>query len=199
MSTLMAVLLVIRVFDRSGQSAMDRTAAIREANAVLEEAGIEALWIDCSTGVPAGRHAVCTAPNLPGELIVRITDAPETSPAATVLPLGYSLIEPAAGAGTLATVFSDRVLWLSQASKSPATRVMGRAIAHEIGHLLIGTNEHSATGLMRALWTADDLARDRADDWRFTHTDRVRLHNSRIGQDEMMRAAEERDVNNPGS
>ena len=30
--------------------------------------------------------------------------------------------------------------------------ILGRVTAHEIGHLLIGTNSHAPSGLMRASW-----------------------------------------------
>ncbi|HKB11332.1 MAG TPA: hypothetical protein VKD69_11775 [Vicinamibacterales bacterium] len=36
-------------------------------------------------------------------------------------------------------------------------RALGRALAHEIGHYLLGTREHSAHGLMRPRFTPQDL------------------------------------------
>jgi hypothetical protein len=36
-------------------------------------------------------------------------------------------------------------------------RAIGRVIAHEIGHYVLGTRGHAATGLMRAQHTADEL------------------------------------------
>jgi hypothetical protein len=36
-------------------------------------------------------------------------------------------------------------------------RVLGRALAHEIGHYLLGTREHSRSGLMRAAQGIDEL------------------------------------------
>jgi hypothetical protein len=35
--------------------------------------------------------------------------------------------------------------------------VLGRALAHEIGHYLLGTREHSTSGLMRAAPRIDEL------------------------------------------
>ena len=31
-------------------------------------------------------------------------------------------------------------------------KILGHAIAHEVGHVLLGTNGHSVGGLMRARW-----------------------------------------------
>jgi hypothetical protein len=34
---------------------------------------------------------------------------------------------------------------------------LGDLIAHELGHLLLGTSEHSVAGIMRARWQAREL------------------------------------------
>lgn len=38
-------------------------------------------------------------------------------------------------------------------------RILGLAIAHEMGHLLLPHNTHSDTGIMRATWDREDLKR----------------------------------------
>jgi hypothetical protein len=55
------------------------------------------------------------------------------------------------------------------------TTVLGRVVAHEIGHLLLGTSDHEPAGLMRALWTRQILERNRDDDFRFTAADSLAL------------------------
>ena len=37
------------------------------------------------------------------------------------------------------------------------TRVLGRAVAHELAHFLLNTREHSRHGLLRARFKADDF------------------------------------------
>jgi hypothetical protein len=182
MTSMVALLLVVRVFDRSGQSLEDRTVAVRTADAILRQAEVTSRWIDCSADARATASA-CTTPALPGELAMRITPAPPEPRPTTRRALGYSLVEPEVGGGTLGTVFSDRVAWLAEASRTSRQALLGRAIAHEIGHLLLGTNEHPRHGLMRAVWTAADLRRNRDDDWRFTQVDVARLRRSRLAAD----------------
>ena len=46
--------------------------------------------------------------------------------------------------------------------------LVGRVSAHEIGHLLLGTNAHATHGLMRASW---DVTRIDRGDWDFTVED----------------------------
>lgn len=204
MPTLMALALVLRVFDRSGDSAGDRQEAMQAADAILRQADVSASWVDCSKGTRQASHAICTDPLGSGELAVRITPAPkekktrhQQSPIAQQ-SLGYSMVEPAVG-GTLATVFTDRVAWLATASHSKYAALLGRAVAHEIGHLLIGTNAHSQSGLMRAVWTAAELVRNDRNDWLFTTDDRARLHRTRIGPDQIRIAEGRADANSDES
>jgi hypothetical protein len=49
---------------------------------------------------------------------------------------------------------------------------MGRVTAHEIGHLLLGTNSHTVSGLMQAKW---DLRRLHLTDWQFTSADAAKI------------------------
>ena len=50
----------------------------------------------------------------------------------------------------------------------------------EIGHLLLGVLGHSRTGIMRAVWTDDELTRARPEDWLFAAGDIQRLQQSLI-------------------
>ena len=188
MTSLMALVLVLRVFDRSGGLPADRQAVIQAADSILRQADISATWVDCSRDSALASQAPCTDPLRSGELAIRITAGPPETAPREQRALGYSLVEPEVG-GTLATVFSDRVAWLASSSGVEHTALMGRAVAHEIGHLLIGTNEHSPSGLMRALWTSAELERDERTDWLFTTDDHARLRRSRLGR-EQMRLAE---------
>ena len=183
MTTLVAFVLVLRVFDRSGGSAADRQAAIETADAILRQADVAPTWVDCSRGSRHAARSVCTSPLSHDEVAIRITPGPKEEATTNTRSLGYSFVEPTVG-GTLATVFTDRVNWLARVSRAQRTTLLGRAVAHEVGHLLIGTNEHAATGLMRAVWTADELVRDERTDWMFTISDRERLRASRIGRDQ---------------
>lgn len=37
------------------------------------------------------------------------------------------------------------------------SQILGHAIAHEMGHLLLGPGPHARLGIMRGVWTAEDL------------------------------------------
>ena len=59
--------------------------------------------------------------------------------------------------GILATIFYHRFEAVTKGGDS--SRILGYAIAHEIGHLLLGSNGHSQAGVMRAYWSHDFLRR----------------------------------------
>jgi hypothetical protein len=114
---------------------------------------------------------VRNGPAIP-EVIVRIvTSQPELMPGS----LGFSLVDVELGSGTLATVFADRVADLARLAGTDAGRLFGRAIAHEIAHLLLGTTRHADSGLMRGTWTTGELRRDRPRDWILMSGDIVRM------------------------
>jgi hypothetical protein len=82
--------------------------------------------------------------------------------------LGWSLVDVEAATGVLATVFPERVQAVARAAAVDVRTLLGRVIAHEIGHLLLGTGAHAERGLMRAHWSRAMLQHSSADDWRFT-------------------------------
>jgi hypothetical protein len=85
------------------------------------------------------------------------------------VPLGEALIR--GGRGQLATVFPDRVRGLARRAAVDYAPLLGRVMAHELGHLLLGVSTHSATGLMRGNWTHHDVRRQRDDEWLFAADD----------------------------
>ena len=67
-------------------------------------------------------------------------------------------VAPSPGDGTrgsLAYVFSDRVVAFAASYHLSMASVLGCALAHEIGHLLLPVNAHAGGGIMRATWTPD--------------------------------------------
>jgi hypothetical protein len=169
--------VVVRVYDSSAGNAKVRAAAILTAAAITAEAGFTIEWTDCG---PATQASACTGLRGPHDLIVRIMPVSASVPPGLLLrnqsraPLGFAVVDPVVGAGAIAMVYLDRILPLAQRTRVEPGRLLGRAIAHEIGHLLIGTTAHSATGLMREVWTDQELVRNRPGDWVFAPGDRLR-------------------------
>jgi hypothetical protein len=68
-------------------------------------------------------------------------------------------VPPANEWGTYANVFFDRVEILAENRVASPSEILGNAIVHEIGHLLLRSNRHSTAGIMRAQWNDEDLRR----------------------------------------
>jgi len=172
--------VTIRVYDGTVADTAIRDAAIREASAILDHAGADARWQDC-TATSGPRR--CDPSRGPMDLLVRLMPTSAGVPTASGsalqtrlgeqrLTLGFAVVEPASDAGVLATIFMDRVLELAGRTGVPASAVLGRAIAHEVGHLLLGSRSHGNHGLMRGLWTDAELTANRSEDWLFAPAQR---------------------------
>jgi hypothetical protein len=168
--------LLVRVYDNAGVAGAERKRAYARANEILARVGLDAAWLECPARGFGWLKSDCNTPPAPGELVIRLVRTTPEARRHRPRALGYSLVDAGTGAATLATIFTDRVHLLAHQSQAERAAVLGRAIAHEIGHLILGTNGHSATGLMREHWTSEEIRRNRAEDWQFTRAERDTLH-----------------------
>jgi hypothetical protein len=85
--------------------------------------------------------------------------------------LAYSM--PFAKSGFRVVVFYDRVV----AAISPSSpHLLGHVIAHEVGHMVIGTSAHSPQGLMTAHWSGNELDSMQIHPIWFTADDATMIH-----------------------
>ena len=177
--------VVIRVYETGIGDVALRTAAIRTAASIVELAGVDVEWYDCTDN---GRRPVCQDARRSGNFIARIMPTFTSSAPLRKLPvaalgaqgdaepaLGFAVVDPVTRAGKMATVFHDHVETVARRTGVARSELLGRALAHEVGHLLLGVRGHSRGGIMRAVWTDDELTRDRPDDWLFASADRQKL------------------------
>ena len=150
-----------RIYNTAQVPAETRDAALAVARRSMQAATVDVAWQNCDL------PDACTRVPSPGELILRLVRSRD----AASYVLGEASIDTSAGSGVLATVYVDRVERMAALSEADATVLLGRAIAHELAHLLLATNAHSASGLMRAKWTTADLRRDQRADWMLTSED----------------------------
>ena len=154
--------VVVRVYDNTGLPDVIRRSSLTRAAEIFARAEVEIGWVHCP--------ARCGRAPSPDQLILRMTRSP-----ATAVGVGSSLIDPVLQAGRLATVYVDQVDAMARRSNTDRVAILSRAIAHEIGHLLLGTTEHTRSGLMRAIWTAEELRRNHGEDWQFSPFQRTLL------------------------
>ena len=166
--------VVVRLGNYAGVEARPLTDAVRVAESVLGQAGVQMRWRDCTAvdghfpcaDGPASR--VVVAIKLFGRGQTRVL-AP--SPDA----LGVALLPKRKGEGLVAIVFVEEVKVQAWRANVPLPVVLGHTIAHEVGHLLLGTAEHAPAGLMQARWSARDLAHAARGQLRFSDQESSRL------------------------
>jgi hypothetical protein len=139
-------------------SAEDQQTALAVARKALSTASVDVVWTVCVPGT-------CLTPT-PAALKIRILPSRDTS-GREAHHLGHALIDAQTGSGELATVFIDRSRRLAADLGIDHRLLLGRTIAHELGHLLLATARHGNAGLMREIWSRDELLGARRNDWEF--------------------------------
>jgi hypothetical protein len=147
--------VTVRVYSSTSLDVPAQRAALDVANAAFQAASIEVEWKICALGG-------CDTALTPTDLAVRMVTSGD--PRAGVRPLGDALIDRRKGIGVLATVYVDRTQRIARELAIDHGRLLGRAVAHEIGHLLLASTKHGS-GLMREVWSHEELLRTRTDDW----------------------------------
>ena len=168
-----AAILLVRVYDGHHVSADDLQMAQAQAGAILRDAGIDARWIQCDRDEEAdiGVPPQCGRPLGPRDVVLRIRPA-GSAPGTHSVSMGSSLVgEGALGTPVFSTVYADRVSVVAQGAGVDRGLLLGRAVAHEIGHLLLNTSHHAERGLMRAMWSARELRRNTDADWKFLESE----------------------------
>lgn len=156
--------VAVRLYDRVGLRPPVLHRVLAGVPEAFGRAGVTVSWVDCSTAAAA---ATCAAPLGAGELAVRVVALPLPAGHAGNVPLADALIDRHLRSGVLATIYFDRVEMLAHAAGADVGVLLAHTIEHEIAHLLAGTNHHDGKGLMRPVWTVNDVRRNRPDSWEF--------------------------------
>jgi hypothetical protein len=156
--------VTVRVYNYADVSSEVLRGAETEAARIFSAAGINATWVDCSaTHVPAQSGLApaeqnttgCFAPISGAEIALRILSRP--TPASSAFRdtmFGF------AEGSFVASVFYwrlEKLVYSVHGNQAEIPVILGDVIAHEIGHLLLGSNSHSRTGIMCGKWDPEYL------------------------------------------
>jgi hypothetical protein len=137
-------------------SVLPDAMASAEATAarIFSLAGLQVKWVFC-TPFPdfSPDAAACNHVSFPTHLHVRILPRSRDLTNST---FGLSYLS-ADGIGCYADIFFAPIADLHARSGQEVGPILGHVIAHEIAHLLLGTNSHSDAGIMRAQWQREEL------------------------------------------
>ena len=139
--------LRVIVMDDAGSPQLVLSAE-RTASRVFRETGVVVDWVNCY--LPSR----CSTSMQPGTLAVRILSEPRSRPSEM---FGVSVLGPD-GRGAYADVFLAPIQRLRESTTEVSvSATLGAVMAHELGHLLLGSNAHSSQGIMQAHWQSEQL------------------------------------------
>lgn len=141
--------LTVRICNLSSAGKQDLTEMEKSATEIFRHSGVNLLWIECSgtAGDPNGPATVFSGGSTLSLWVVN--DSPQFS--------RHTLAWTTLNTYRL-TVDYKRAEMLARASTglSPG-QILGHTVAHEIGHLLLGTGDHALFGIMKSSYDRRDL------------------------------------------
>lgn len=144
------------VYDYAQVSLTTLKGAKGVASEIFKRAGWELEWADCAVRVSETPQVSCCSHSTPFDVQLRVLNAAMAKKVgANSLCLGYAV--STGGFGAVAAVYYERAVSLERAGLVSLRDILGAAMAHEIGHLLLAQPGHSAAGLMRPRWGKADL------------------------------------------
>jgi hypothetical protein len=129
--------------------AATRATLMDEAAAIWRRQGVAIEWLPASDDMPRAAN----------RLRALVVDRPARRHVDGPFAIGELVLT--SNSHPIALVSIERAAWLLASARGPTTSelvavsehrlgiVLGRALAHEIGHLLLGTATHARSGLMR--------------------------------------------------
>ena len=120
----------------------DLDAAEAVARRIFAAAGIRAEWV----------HGRDKAPRIGGALHVKVLVLSRKMAEQKIAAerVGPDVLGQAAKLCGRAYIFSHRIDALAARNQHSVSDLLGRVLAHEVGHLLLPENSHSGTGIMAA-------------------------------------------------
>ena len=131
------------------------SGAEQRAASIFARANFQVVWVHC-IHASAEDAVACKQTDLPGHLALRII--PDAMKSASHAVFGIAFLARD-GSGKYSDVFWKRAEDLHAMSNLDIGSILGSVMSHEMGHLLLGSNAHAVSGIMRAHWEAEELRR----------------------------------------
>jgi hypothetical protein len=142
--------LTVFVYNRAEVSRVMLEQAERDAVRVFARCDLVIAWVNCPPGVTS---PACVQPPATFHATIRLIPRPLTLGEAS-----FGVAFPSDDRGGYADVFFEHVKRLRGDDEHvDLAAVLGHVMAHEIGHLLLGSHSHSPSGIMQDQWHDDQL------------------------------------------
>jgi hypothetical protein len=127
--------------------------ATETASKILSEAGVEATWLDCPGEQGSEARRLCNQKLGKADFWLHIVAG--KLPGADHDTLGSALVGPLGNSSAYA--YYPDIEEFAKNRHSDTSVVLAAAIAHEVGHLLLGDRSHSRAGIMTARLSSRNL------------------------------------------
>ena len=135
-------------------------------------------WLECAPSAAERMDPRCAARPEAADIFMRLM--PERMAAKLgfqVDCLGFAIV-PEHSFGRVAAVFWDKARRAALKWGARRSTVLGHAIAHEIGHLLIAERGHARRGLMKARWSQSEIRHANKVPMKFDRREKERIQQS---------------------
>lgn len=138
----------VLVYDQAGVPDTTMEKGLAEAQYLLQKAGVQLRMVHCA------REPDCVRPTGRTDVVLVFrSSAPDMLPGSA---LGHTVVAPDRIETTYAFIYAIPVAQLAAETQAAAWLVLGAAVAHELGHVILGPR-HSGRGLMRGVWHREDI------------------------------------------
>jgi hypothetical protein len=162
------VALTVRLYNTAGIPPPELVAARAAAESILRDIWPDVAFRHCGRPVSAQSPVdACDDSLKPSDVVVRVINAPAFNASLHPDAYGVTYVVRETNRGWLATVFPDRIEQAASRAGVDRGTLLGLVMAHEVGHLLLGSRYHGDSGLMVAEWPDALLAR-KSERWRFS-------------------------------
>jgi hypothetical protein len=145
--------LVIGLYDYSDLSAKETARLTETADLAFAHSGIRVVWRHCRGALAVASGTTCEGEMQVNEIVMRLQPGgPRSSHDGS---MGHTIVT--AEGGYYASVFVPSVRAQAAGFGIAFDLLMGYAVAHEVGHCLLGPG-HSYAGLMRGAWNNKDAS-----------------------------------------
>ena len=145
--------IFIRAINYAQISSGSVKAAERKAGRIFSAAGLVTHWVNCpGKGSTTDTLSSCRQPLAPREILLRLISESTNEPYQDSV-FGFAVVP------ILASVYVNYAVRSAERDNAEfeVPAILGSVIAHEIGHLILGLNSHSDTGIMQKRWERKQL------------------------------------------
>jgi hypothetical protein len=164
--------LIVAVYNDAAVPSGVLQRAEQSAATIFAHANFQLVWLHCLDARPENAQA-CKQTDLPQHLALRIIPNAMTSTRDAVFGVAFLARD---GTGKYSDVFWKRAQDLHALSNLDLGSILGSVMAHEMGHLLLGSHAHAVSGIMRAHWEGEELRRIAMGTLLFTPQQAKRMH-----------------------